>query len=152
MTSCIAMRRNGGYTDVRGWRQMLGLPSSLEKYSRQILWPEYCCKISRLEKKVADMKFDVKFREFGGNAWNFPCNLTSIFRSCVSLQGHHTKVPKDTLKKMRKMKEAEIAEFVLIKRELNCIRERILGCSSNAILIGRKFLIWVWKIWNLDMT
>ena len=39
--------------------------------------------------KVADMKFDVKFREFGGKSWNFPWNLTSIFRSCVSLQGHH---------------------------------------------------------------
>ena len=37
------------------WRQMLGLPSLLEKYSRQILWP----------RKVADMKFDVKFRDRG---------------------------------------------------------------------------------------
>ena len=72
---CIPMRRNGGYTNVRDWCQMLGLPSLLEKYSRQISRPgksrrhEIWRQISRL----------------GGKSWN----LTSIFRSCVSLHGHH---------------------------------------------------------------
>ena len=36
------------------------------------------------------MKFYVKFRDFGEKSWSCPWNLTSIFRSCVSLHGHHT--------------------------------------------------------------
>ena len=59
-----------GLLMLEGWRQMLGLPSLPEKYLRQILWSRKVADMKFDVKfhdrgKVADMKFDVKFRDLG---------------------------------------------------------------------------------------
>ena len=93
--------RLGIVADIEIWRQISRIGKSREIVHEYCLWCPFWAmgwsrrheiwrQISRLVKKVADMKFDVKFRDFGEKLWNFPWNLTSIFRSCVSLQGHHT--------------------------------------------------------------